>query len=170
MTDETPEAPQHPAGAPKLSPEAVEAMKLLMDDQPAASDGRPIKAWLYRHVVGPLRRRFWILRLPDFIRYRLELQDQQKQQYATMQEAMLLMAKQQKQMAGFLADVRQRLLHHENGPLQASRRELDRRRGDGMVKPIDAKRNGAKSKPSKILDATGKAVEAPEQIDNEKGP
>lgn len=150
MTDETnkPDEIEQPAtaedpGSAALEQEVV-ALEAALTEEPAPAPAPKPPSWFHVWVIAPLKRSHWVFRIGDFITYRLQLQDHQQQEFAEMKGAMLMMATQQRQLAGFLRDVRQRLMHHENGPLQASKRELDRRRGDGMVRPLEAKRNGGR--------------------------
>lgn len=108
-------------------------------------------SWFRRTVIAPAKRAWWVFRLGDFIRVRLELQDQQTRDFRELKSTLLTMAEQQKKLAEFEQDTRQRLTHHEAGPLRASKAELDRRRADGIPRPIEAKRNGGR----KRFDAKG---------------
>lgn len=65
-------------------------------------------------------------------------------------------ARAQNTSAHLIRDMQQRLDHHEAGPLQGSKRELDRRRGDGMVRPVEAKRNGRRTDPIASLCVHGR--------------
>jgi hypothetical protein len=85
-----------------------------------------IRAWLRLHIVARLKRAHWLFQLPDFANMRLQMQDGQRRDLDAHAKAIA-------RLNQIAVDLSERLLHHETGPLKASKVELDMRRKDGVL-------------------------------------
>lgn len=121
MTDET----------PKLTAEGVETLKMLDDGYkaPPADHFPTFRQW-FMVAITIYARLTWIFRGgPSGMAGQTE----------GITNAFVVLKRENLQLAGYVQELRRRLDHHERGPLQASRRDLDRQRNDGMIRTVAGK-------------------------------